>query len=875
MAVLRQQNWLSQQRVDLPHLRAIESGIAADFDVLAGRAMAGDRPLVIRGFVLTNISVGAPATGLQLGVADAILFNVNSTEAGTMLWLPSDRAVETLNPTTNEVVDGSWTPGALNYVGIDFTRLADDDTTDLVQFLDPNTLLETPRQVPLAKTLNYRIVISTLPFSAQPNLIPIAKVTLNNTNILTVEDARPMLYRLGAGGDAPDRYNGYAWPDGRSEGTTPIGNGLFIGGDKAILSQKDWGDAVMTRLWEIGGGEYWYSATSDRNVQMTTFGSPFSGLVAPVVGDGEYFSWDPSTSTIGWQGIRFLFDNTTGWFNDVADGDLIIADGEAIYTDLQRGSNATGLVVSVAPLVSLGAGDPPGTRWVMAYRKGSEIFTRGWRYPVGTTFQPATTTSMGMVKLNQTPDTPLAPVVVSIMANGRISITASGGNVNAITGVGNGTGAGGHFTGGAGNAAGVIGLGSLAGNGVEGTAGGQPGSHGVKGIGTGSLGGFGVMGLGGTGSDSAGVYGISGSSFNTLTAGVMGAAQAVTTIFGINAMYAQGGNTSHVTGIGGSGIRALGGDNTAGAGFGGYGGLFAGGTGFSGNGGTGVRGQGGLTNGIGVEGAGTGTASGVEGIGGATSGIGVKGTGGTANGIGVQGNGTGTGSGVEGFGGLSAPGIGVRGVGGTNGGPGGTFTGGAGGGNGITVSATLTGIGGVFTGGATDAAGVDAVNGGTAGFGVIARSAAGGGTPLLCTRNDGSTSGIAARIDGSVSFGSATDVSVTTGITNKLTKALVPKAWGTGTSNAGTPLEDGANVTSMVANAAGYMTVTMASAMANSTYCVVAHCGSDISDNIFTAGASRISSTVFRLYLKAAPNGTALDPTALAYKIHFIVFGQQ
>ncbi len=34
--ILRQQNWLGQQRVDAPHLRSLESSAAADFDVLAG-----------------------------------------------------------------------------------------------------------------------------------------------------------------------------------------------------------------------------------------------------------------------------------------------------------------------------------------------------------------------------------------------------------------------------------------------------------------------------------------------------------------------------------------------------------------------------------------------------------------------------------------------------------------------------------------------------------------------------------------------------------------------------------------------------------------------------------------------------------------------
>ena len=45
----RQSNWLGQQRVDVPHLRAMESSVASDFDVLAG-IISGQDSYVIKGF---------------------------------------------------------------------------------------------------------------------------------------------------------------------------------------------------------------------------------------------------------------------------------------------------------------------------------------------------------------------------------------------------------------------------------------------------------------------------------------------------------------------------------------------------------------------------------------------------------------------------------------------------------------------------------------------------------------------------------------------------------------------------------------------------------------------------------------------------------
>ena len=60
MAILRQQNWLGQQRLDTPHLRSVESAVAADFDLLAGKILGGDQALVVRGSDL--VSSGAVGT---------------------------------------------------------------------------------------------------------------------------------------------------------------------------------------------------------------------------------------------------------------------------------------------------------------------------------------------------------------------------------------------------------------------------------------------------------------------------------------------------------------------------------------------------------------------------------------------------------------------------------------------------------------------------------------------------------------------------------------------------------------------------------------------------------------------------------------------
>lgn len=398
MAVTRQQNWLGQQRVEVAHLRALESAVAGDFDMVAGTIMAGKAPVVVNGFYLVTAGI-TQSTHLQLTVADSMLIHFYASESGSVFHVPFDRAAETLN-TTNPRIVGSWTPSAVNYVGVDLIRLTDSTTTDLVQFIDPNSLLEDPKEVPLARTLDYRIYISAADFDSSPSVCPIAKVTLDAFGgVLEVEDAREFMFRLGSGGTSPDIQHSFPWVAGRKEGST---GDEFAGGDKAIQSFKAWMDATMTRLWEIGGGEYWYSQTADRNVVLARTGTVF-------VSSGEYFEWDGSN--LHWKGLVVTFANSTGHFNVITDqtvdsaGLTDLADGQCIYVDIDRAQDRTGgssLVAKKAPLVTLGDPTTPGSRWVLAWRYGTHIYVRDQSYAIGSSFKLATTAAAGNVLLSAT-----------------------------------------------------------------------------------------------------------------------------------------------------------------------------------------------------------------------------------------------------------------------------------------------------------------------------------------------------------------------------------------------------------------------------------------------------------------------------------------
>jgi hypothetical protein len=278
----RQTNFLGQMRVDVPHLRALESSVAADFDVLGGEVLAGRQPLVVKGFKVNMTgAVGVAASALQVQVAGSLILHHGASVSGSVFSVPDDRADEVLS-STNPRVSGSFTASQTNYVGVDLSRSADDDTSDTVQFLDADSKKEVAKTVPLARTLDYRFVISTTDFTSQPNVLPIAKVVTDSANnVVSVADARNLMFRLGSGGDSPDNQHEFPWNGTRYENT---GGDVFSGGDKAPESFKDWMDAVMTRLWEIGGGEFWYSATADRNVTMIWTGTTFT--------NGENFEWD-------------------------------------------------------------------------------------------------------------------------------------------------------------------------------------------------------------------------------------------------------------------------------------------------------------------------------------------------------------------------------------------------------------------------------------------------------------------------------------------------------------------------------------------------------------------------------------------------------
>lgn len=263
MSVLRRYNALSQERVEVSDVLALESAVSNDFDELVKSLTTNTaNSYVLRGFTISmSAAIGGAASSLNMVVDPGALLHTQASQSGTFYLVPAGTSPQQLNSATNTIVDGAFSPNSINYVGVDYERFADSDTSAQSYFWDTSSTSETIKTVPKAIIMRFRIKISSsVPAS---NVLPIAKIVTDaGNNVVSITDARPLMFRLGTGGWNPNPFNTYTWTEGQNENpSTSSSNSLdpFSGGDKAIGSQKEFNDAVATLIQGINGGTYWYS----------------------------------------------------------------------------------------------------------------------------------------------------------------------------------------------------------------------------------------------------------------------------------------------------------------------------------------------------------------------------------------------------------------------------------------------------------------------------------------------------------------------------------------------------------------------------------------------------------------------------------------
>jgi hypothetical protein len=266
MAIRRSGHWVSQLRVDVPDMRALESAVRNDFDEMVQAVITGEQlSYVLRGFEINMTgAIGNAANGLAVIVSDSAVLHTTSMVSGSIFKVPAGTPVEILSSTVNTKVTGNFSPNSTNYVSIDFSRTPDASTQAPRAIWDPTNKIETSKVLPVAQLMTYTFKITTTGFAADTLPMAIVQTDAAN-NVTSITDRRPMLFRLGqAGFNAPNPSYEYPWTnqsEGREETPSTSAGGLnpFHGGDKQIKSLKEWMDVVMSIFKEINGGLYWYS----------------------------------------------------------------------------------------------------------------------------------------------------------------------------------------------------------------------------------------------------------------------------------------------------------------------------------------------------------------------------------------------------------------------------------------------------------------------------------------------------------------------------------------------------------------------------------------------------------------------------------------
>lgn len=342
MSVRRSVNVPQQLRVDTGDLRSIESAVRNDFDELLKSLVTGQGPdqgQVLRGFTISIAgAIGNSATALSLVVADGAVLHGTSATSGTFYLVPPTQPVETLNSLVNPRVSGSFTPNVINYISLDYTRSPDLNTSAPRALWDVVNKVEFSKILPLAETMQYKIVISSGAFA--PDTLPLAIVQTDAANtVVSITDRRPMLFRLGkAGLNAPNTTYSYPWADGRSENpsTSTSIQDPFYGGDKQIKSLKEWMDAVMTEIKLMKGSSYWYTNGSSLVPNVNLSDMYADALASVMTGSGAFLHDGNTPGLLTWTSNLHIKNIMSNLSFDIPAGSVNLSNEQVAYVSLVR-----------------------------------------------------------------------------------------------------------------------------------------------------------------------------------------------------------------------------------------------------------------------------------------------------------------------------------------------------------------------------------------------------------------------------------------------------------------------------------------------------------------------------------------------------------
>jgi hypothetical protein len=263
MAVLQRVKLVGNQRLDLPDFLNAENFANADW-LQFFEKFVSDSAYIAYGFSL----VDAPGHILHtptvsVSIANGALFNPVSLGVKAGFFVASSTEPD-------QSID--LTVGATNYIELDYSE--SNAGTDIRRIWDQSANggagSEFAQTVDTATILTVVATANTAGFTE--GKVPVAKVVVSSGSAPTIQsitDCRPLLFRLGTGGNNPNPSHTFPWPDLPSSTyakqdtpitiTSPSDPDPFSGSDKNIRNLKDWMDAVTTRIKELAGSSAWFS----------------------------------------------------------------------------------------------------------------------------------------------------------------------------------------------------------------------------------------------------------------------------------------------------------------------------------------------------------------------------------------------------------------------------------------------------------------------------------------------------------------------------------------------------------------------------------------------------------------------------------------
>jgi hypothetical protein len=334
MAVLGRVLVSSAERLDLPDFLSIDSYTQGDFKYLIKSFVGSDKAYVLKGFEVINPNAAIDTQNLSINVANSVVYYPDS-KAGPFFY-----GLEDGNPKAAPLVP-ELRKNAINYVYLVLST--SESAKDSRAFWDPDREGgvggEFNQDVSTESFLSVEVNVSVSGFP--DNVVPVCKVTVGTSVISSIEDCRNLMFRLGSGGISPNPLSRFEFREQplaqykRSEPNTKMTKydpNSFRGGDKNIYTLKEWMDAVMTRLLELGGTTYWYQDQSSYSL-VNIFKD---ALATSIKSKGTWANSDVTPGLLTWTEDIILQSMTDKRDIVIRAGDATLGDGQVMLIKQQR-----------------------------------------------------------------------------------------------------------------------------------------------------------------------------------------------------------------------------------------------------------------------------------------------------------------------------------------------------------------------------------------------------------------------------------------------------------------------------------------------------------------------------------------------------------